>query len=103
MEEGDRVIVGVNAYEMKEASPIETLRIDEEVRSNQIEKLNELKRTRDAKAVKTSLERLRSSFEDPDSNCIYPMLKAVQSYATLGEVVDVGKRVFGDWKEPSIL
>ena len=103
MEEGKRVIVGVNAYEMREASPIETLRIDEKVRHSQVERLNEVKKTRDATAVKDSLEQLRSSFENPDSNSIYPMLKAVKSYATLGEIVDVGRKVFGDWKEPSIL
>jgi len=103
MEEGKRVIVGVNTYEMHEASPIETLRIDEKVRHTQVERLSEVKKTRDATAVKKSLEQLRSSFEDPDSNSIYPMLKAVKSYATLGEIVDVGRKVFGDWKEPSIL
>ena len=103
MEEGKRVIVGVNAYEMNETSPIETLRIDEKVRQTQVKRLNEVKNTRDATAVKNSLEQLRSSFEDPDSNSIYPMLKAVKSYATLGEIVDVGRKVFGDWKEPSIL
>jgi methylmalonyl-CoA mutase N-terminal domain/subunit len=103
MEEGKRVIVGVNAYEMKEASPLETLRIDEKVRNSQVERLNEVKKARDATAVKNALEELRLSFQDPDSNSIYPMLKAVKSYATLGEIVDVGKRVFGDWKEPSIL
>ena len=103
MEEGKRVIVGVNAHQMNEASPIETLRIDERVRNSQVERLKEVKKSRDATVVKNSLEELRLSFLDPDSNCIYPMLKAVKSYATLGEIVDVGRRVFGDWKEPSIL
>ncbi|MGA8904656.1 MAG: methylmalonyl-CoA mutase family protein, partial [Candidatus Bathyarchaeia archaeon] len=103
MEEGRRVIVGVNAHQMNEASPIETLRIDEKIRNSQVERLKEVKKSRDATAVKNSLEELRLSFLDDDSNCIYPMLKAVKSYATLGEIVDVGRRVFGDWKEPSIL
>jgi methylmalonyl-CoA mutase N-terminal domain/subunit len=103
MEEGKRIIVGVNAYKMNEASPIETLKIAEEARNRQIERLRNIKKTRDSSAVKTSLESLRKSFEDIDSNCIYPMLKAVKLYATLGEIVDVGKHVFGDWKEPSIL
>ena len=103
MEEGRRVIVGVNAYGMGEASPIETLRIDEKVRARQIERLRQTKDSRDAAAVSNSLEELRKSFQDPDSNCIYPMLKAVKSYATLGEIVEVGRKVFGDWKEPSIL
>jgi methylmalonyl-CoA mutase N-terminal domain/subunit len=103
MEEGKRIIVGVNAYKMNEASPLETLKIEEEARSRQIERLRNIEKTRNSSAVKTSLEALRKSFEDSESNCIYPMLKAVKLYATLGEIVDVGKHVFGDWKEPSIL
>ncbi len=103
MEEGRRVVVGVNAYGMGETSPIETLRIDEKVRTRQIERLREMKNSRDTLAVRNSLEELRRSFQDPDSNCIYPMLKAVKAYATLGEIVEVGRKVFGDWKEPSIL
>jgi methylmalonyl-CoA mutase N-terminal domain/subunit len=103
MEEKTRVIVGVNAYAMKEASPIQTLRIDESARNKQIERLREVKKVRDATAVRNALGKLRKSFDDSESNCIYPMLKAVRSYATLGEIVEVGRQVFGDWKEPSIL
>jgi methylmalonyl-CoA mutase N-terminal domain/subunit len=58
---------------------------------------------RDNVSVRNALGQLRRSFDDPDSNCIYPMLKAVKSYATLGEIVEVGRQVFGEWKEPSIL
>jgi methylmalonyl-CoA mutase N-terminal domain/subunit len=103
MEESKRLIVGVNAYKMNEVSPIQTLKIDESVRNSQIARLKETKKNRDTTAVKNSLEELRSSYLNPESNCIYPMLKAVKSYATLGEIVDVGKGVFGEWKEPSIL
>jgi methylmalonyl-CoA mutase N-terminal domain/subunit len=103
MEERKRVIVGVNAYKMDEASPIETLKIDESARNKQIERLKEVRKMRDPVAVQRALAGLRKSFESADSNCIYPMLRAVKSYATLGEIVDVGRQVFGDWKEPSIL
>jgi methylmalonyl-CoA mutase N-terminal domain/subunit len=103
MEEGEKVIVGVNAYKMNEPSPIETLKIDESVGQKQTRQLDEVKKMRDASAVKEALEALRKSFEKPDENCIYPMLKAVKSYATLGEIVEVGRQVFGEWKEPSIL
>ena len=103
MEEKERLIVGVNAYATKEASPITTLRIDDSARKRQVERLRRLKASRDADAVQRSLEELGKSFEAANSNCIYPMLKAVKSYATLGEIVDVGRRVYGDWKEPSIL
>ena len=103
MEEGKRVVVGVNAYEMNEPSPIETLKIDDSVRQRQIERLKEVKKTRDPEAVGTALDELRKALESPNANCIYPMLKAVRSYATLGEIVEVGRQVFGEWKEPSIL
>jgi methylmalonyl-CoA mutase N-terminal domain/subunit len=103
MEEGQKLVVGVNAHKMNEPSPIKTLKIDEYARQKQIQRLRELKKTRDPIAVTASLETLRNSFEKPESNCIYPMLKAVKSYATLGEIVDVGRQVFGEWKEPSIL
>jgi len=103
MEEGKRIVVGVNAYKIDEKSPIETLRIEESARRKQVERLQQVKNTRDTVAVRSALEELRKSFEDPDSNCMYPMLKAVRAYATLGEIVDVGRQVFGEWKEPSIL
>jgi len=103
MEEMKRIMVGVNAYKMDEASPIKTLRIDESARNKQIERLREVKKVRDNVSVWNALGQLRKSFEDSESNCIYPMLKAVKSYATLGEIVEVGREVFGEWKEPSIL
>jgi methylmalonyl-CoA mutase N-terminal domain/subunit len=103
MEDCKRVIVGVNSYVLNEPSPIETLRIDESVRQRQIERLREVKKVREVEAVRTALDELRKALESPNANCIYPMLKAVKSYATLGEIVEVGRQVFGEWKEPSIL
>jgi methylmalonyl-CoA mutase N-terminal domain/subunit len=103
MEEGERRIVGVNAYKMNERSPIVTLKIEEAARQRQIERLREVKKARNASAVKSALKELRSAYEDSSANCIYPMLKAVKAYATLGEIMAVGRSVFGEWKEPSIL
>ena len=103
MEEKKRITVGVNAYKINEASPIETLKIADSARTAQVERLKEVKKRRDATLVQKALANLRKSFGNSQSNCIYPMLKAVKSYATLGEIVNVGREVFGDWKEPSIL
>jgi methylmalonyl-CoA mutase N-terminal domain/subunit len=103
MEEKKRIMVGVNAYKMDEASPIKTLRINESARNKQIERLREVKKVRNNISVRNALGQLRKSFDDSESNCIYPMLKAVKTYATLGEIVEVGRQVFGEWKEPSIL
>ncbi len=102
-EEGRRKVVGVNAYKMNERSPIDTLKIEEEARQRQIERLRQVKEARNNGAVKRALDELRMAFESPDANCIYPMLKAVKAYGTLGEIIDVGRNVFGEWKEPSIL
>jgi methylmalonyl-CoA mutase N-terminal domain/subunit len=103
MENHDRIVVGGNAHVMNEPSPINTLRIDENARLGQIERLDKVRKFRDSKKVELALGDLQHSFQDPKSNCIYPMLKAVKAYATLGEIVEVGRKVFGEWKEPSIL
>lgn len=103
MENKEKVVVGLNKYVMDERSPIETLRIDEATRTKQIQRLHEMRRTRSPQTVQIALQELKKSFENSNSNCIYPMLKAVEAYATLGEIIDVGKQVFGEWKEPSIL
>ncbi len=103
MENKEKVVVGLNKYTMDERSPIETLRIDEATRTKQIERLHEMRRTRSPQTVQIALQELKKSFENSNSNCIYPMLKAVEAYATLGEIIDVGKQVFGEWREPSIL
>jgi methylmalonyl-CoA mutase N-terminal domain/subunit len=103
MEEKKRIIVGVNAYAMNETSPIATLKIDEGARKRQVERLRKMRTTRDNAAVEHSLNELRRTLKSPNLNCIYPMLKSVKAYATLGEIVDVGRQVFGDWKEPSII
>jgi methylmalonyl-CoA mutase N-terminal domain/subunit len=102
-EERRRIVVGVNSYAIEESSPIRTLKIAESVRQKQIERLREVKKTRSPEAVRSALDELRKALESGTDNCIYPMLKAVSSYATLGEIVDVGRQVFGEWKEPSIL
>jgi len=49
------------------------------------------------------LDELRKTFEDEKANSMYPIIKAVRAYATLGEIMDVGRKVFGDYKEPPIL
>lgn len=103
MESRDKIVVGVNAQVMNEPSPINTLRIDDNTRLKQIERLRQVKKSRDRRKVELALSELHQSFQNPESNCIYPMLKAVKAYATLGEIVEVGRQVFGEWREPSLL
>jgi methylmalonyl-CoA mutase N-terminal domain/subunit len=103
LESGERGIVGVNKFVVKEESPIRTLKIDEKAQRNQVERLRKLRSDRDRVTVERSLAALRRSFENDSSNCIEPILAAVRAYCTLGEITEVGRQVFGEWKEPPIL
>jgi methylmalonyl-CoA mutase N-terminal domain/subunit len=103
VERGERTVVGVNKYVIKEQQPLNTLKVDIAAQERQIRRLKELRARRDNSQVKRALEDLRRTLEDDKANCIASILDAVKQYATLGEIVDVGRQVFGDWKEPGIL
>ena len=102
IEKEKEVIVGVNKYAEIEEDKIEILKVDDEAQKIQINRLKVLKRNRDSKKVNDVLENLRKTYENNDENCMYDTIKAVQAYATLQEIVDVGRQVFGEWKEPQI-
>ena len=103
LEKQERIIVGVNRYQVEEKKPIETLKINEEAQRRQVERMARVRETRDNAKVQDALDELRKAFEDEKANSMYPIIKAVRAYATLGEVMDVGRKVFGDYKEPPIL
>jgi methylmalonyl-CoA mutase N-terminal domain/subunit len=103
VEEGKDSIVGVNKYSKQEKNPIETLKIDSRAQKSQVKRLASLKRERNEAKVEATLKKLGKTFENEDANSIYPMLDAVMQYATLGEIIDEGRRVFGVWTEPMIL
>jgi methylmalonyl-CoA mutase, N-terminal domain len=103
VEDGKDAVVGVNKYAQAEKKPIETLKIDFKAQRAQLKRLRQVKRERDGAKVKAALARVEKAFEKEDANAIYPMLDAVMEYATLGEVVDVGRRVWGTYREPMIL
>jgi methylmalonyl-CoA mutase N-terminal domain/subunit len=103
IERREKVIVGVNKYPVKEQPPINTLKVNVVAQEGQIRRLKELRSRRDTSGVNAALDDLRRAFQDEKANCIEPILNAVREYATLGEIVDVGRRVFGEWREPGIL
>jgi methylmalonyl-CoA mutase, N-terminal domain len=103
LEKQERIIVGVNRYQVEEKKPIETLKINEEAQRRQVERMARVRETRDNARVQEALDELRKAFEDEKANSMYPIIKAVRAYATLGEIMDVGRKVFGDYKEPPIL
>lgn len=103
VERGESVIVGVNKYVIPDEKPIRYLRIDERVRDLQVARLEEVKRTRDRERVRRALDQLRWAFEHEDVNVMPYIIEAVRSYATLEEIMNVGREVFGTWKEPQIV
>ncbi|MDG6899456.1 MAG: methylmalonyl-CoA mutase [Nitrososphaerota archaeon] len=103
VEEGKDLVVGVNKYAKLEKEPIDTLKIDFRAQRAQAKRLAAVKRERDEAKVRAALAKLEKAFETDVANAMYPMLEAVMRYATLGEVMGVGRRVWGSYKEPMLL
>jgi len=97
VEKGDRIVVGLNKFQIKEAPPKGLLRVDPSVGERQVEKLASLKARRDNAAVKAALVALEAAAKGED-NLMPPILEAVRKYATLGEVCDVLRGVFGEYR-----
>jgi len=101
VEAGDRVIVGVNRFQ-SEDQPIELLEIDESAARLQCDKLNALRRKRDGIRVAAALDRLKRAAEGSE-NTMPHLLDAVRAYATLGEICDALRSVFGSYQETTHL
>jgi methylmalonyl-CoA mutase N-terminal domain/subunit len=102
IDERKRIVVGVNDYVMEEEKlEIPLLKIDPQVEKDQSRRLDELRRKRDAKKVKQTLNDLRDACRSTD-NVMVPILEATRVYATLGEIAGVLKEVFGEYREPPI-
>jgi methylmalonyl-CoA mutase N-terminal domain/subunit len=99
---GERSIVGVNAYHDEKPVSIRILEMDPQGLARQTDRLNLLRRQRDAGAVGQALDRLRLACQGSENTMPY-LMEAVRSYATLGEIVDVMRGVFGTYVEPSIV
>ncbi|MGB2763919.1 MAG: methylmalonyl-CoA mutase family protein [Candidatus Aminicenantaceae bacterium] len=98
VEKKEKLIVGVNAFEM-EHKPIPLLDINETVAKQQLARLKEIKKTRNNPQVRERLRDLKKAAEG-DINLMPFILKCVKAYATLGEIMDSLKEVFGEYKEP---
>jgi len=98
VESGDQVVVGVNRFQIQEELPKNILRVDREVEAYQRKKLAEVKGGRDGKAVQSALEALRNVATD-GGNVVPPIFEAVKTYASLGEISDVLRTVYGEYSE----
>ncbi|GAB6063547.1 acyl-CoA mutase large subunit family protein [Deferrisoma palaeochoriense] len=101
VEEGRKIIVGVNKFQMKEEKPIPILKIDDAVEKAQIARIEDTKRNRDNAKVERYLQEIRDAARGGD-NLMYPILEAVREYALLGEICDALVDVFGAYEDPAV-
>jgi methylmalonyl-CoA mutase N-terminal domain/subunit len=98
IEEKEKIIVGVNEYQAKENGNIDLLQIDPAVREQQVKRLRSLKRKRSGEKVGECLSALRKGAKG-NANLVPLILSAVQEYATIGEISDALREVWGEYKE----
>ena len=101
IDEKEKTVVGVNKYAIDEEIPVEVLEIDKELERLQVEKTNRVKNERDSKKVKECLEKVGETCTGTQ-NVMEPLIEAVKAYATLQEVCDVFRDVFGEYRDPGI-
>jgi len=101
IERKEKIIVGVNEFVMENEPPIDILLIDESVSGRQIEQLRKLRETRDNARVRTTLKALREAAANDSLNMMPCILDCVRAYATLGEICDELRAVYGTYEEPA--
>ncbi len=102
IEKGERVVVGLNKFQAAEEKLPDLLKVDPEVGERQVARLKELRSTRDNAAVSQALAELKTAAQGTD-NLMYPILKAVKTLATLGEICDTLRGVFGEYEAPALV
>ncbi|CAN5675789.1 methylmalonyl-CoA mutase family protein [soil metagenome] len=101
VESGTRVIVGVNKHSSDEEEPVQLYSLDPELHRRQIKRTQEVRAGRDGARVDTALKDLGEAARGAD-NLLYPMREALAAYATLGEVSDTLREVFGEYEPRSL-
>jgi methylmalonyl-CoA mutase N-terminal domain/subunit len=101
IEQGERLIVGVNAFQSDREEPVQILKIDEKVAEDQTARLKQVRTERNAAAVSKALAKVEAACRGSD-NLMPPVLEAVKAYATLGEISDVFRKVWGQYREGGI-
>jgi methylmalonyl-CoA mutase N-terminal domain/subunit len=97
IEEGERIIVGVNEYQVDEDPQVDLEEVTEEDERRQVERLERTREERDDEAVEAALAAVRSAARG-DANLLAPMIDAVKAYATVGEISGVLREEFGEYR-----
>jgi methylmalonyl-CoA mutase N-terminal domain/subunit len=102
VERREKIIVGVNDYVQADEKPIEILYIDDTTAETQLARLAALRRTRDGDRVQRALDGLRQAARGRD-NTMPPLLECVRAYATVGEMCDALREVWGEYEEVPVI
>lgn len=102
IEKNERVIVGVNKFELKNEGKVPLLKVDPIIEKNQVEKLKKTKANRNNEKVKEALAKLKTAAQG-DTNLMPVIIDCVREYASLGEICDVMRGVFGEYKENVVI
>jgi len=102
VEQRQKIIVGVNDYVQEDESPLPILYIDESTAERQLARLEELRKTRDNDRVRRALDALKDAARGT-ANTMYPLLDAARAYATVGEMCDALREVWGEYEEVPLI
>ena len=102
VDDGRRVVVGVNRYEQADEEPTEILRIDPALERKQIGRLQATRARRDTALVETTLTALREAAADPDRNLMDPIIDCARARVSEGEMVEALQSVFGSYTESPV-
>jgi methylmalonyl-CoA mutase N-terminal domain/subunit len=102
VEAKQRIIVGVNRYQLDDEQPLEILKIDPALEPQQIERVKALRGRRDSEAVESALGALKAASARNDVNLMPVILDAARAYVTMGEMCDVWREVWGVWRETPV-
>jgi len=102
VEQKQRIIVGVNRYELEDEPEVEILRIDPALERKQIQRVQALRGRRDSITVETALARLKQAAARDDDNLMPPLVEASKAYVTLGEMCEALREVWGTWTETPV-
>ena len=102
VEANQRIVVGVNRYQLEDEPEVEILRIDPALEDKQIERVRALRGRRDSGEVDAALAKLKEAAAREDANLMPVLIEASRAYATLGEMCDALREVWGVWRETPV-
>jgi len=102
VEAQQRIVVGVNRYELETEQPLEILKIDPALETQQIERVQSLRARLDTGAVEAAVARLKEDAARDDRNLMHSIVDASRAYVTMGEMCDAFRDVWGTWRETPV-